>query len=131
MAKIRTADRFVIVDTSIFVEFFHGRDHEIFQSGLDRIQLSPFVRLELLQGVRKQELKKVGELLVGFPVIELKPSLYSEAEALLPEARKRGLSFGLIDYLIVLQARQMGGMLLSLDKTMLRLANNLGVQSSS
>ncbi len=124
--------REVLVDTCVFVDFLRGTPP--LDSVLDsliregRVVLSTLVRLELLQGVKKSESASLSSLLDGFMVSEFDQRLLSSAETLLPLARSGGLSFGLVDYLIVLQALGHNLVLLTSDKTMKKLARRLEVK---
>ncbi|MCC6220048.1 MAG: PIN domain-containing protein [Deltaproteobacteria bacterium] len=121
----------VLVDTCVFVDFL--REISPLNGALrtlvreDRVILSPLVRLELLQGVREIERAKLASFLDGFIRLEGDEQLFKVAEELLPLARRGGLSFGLIDYLIVLQSLAANILLYTRDVTMLKLARKLDV----
>ncbi len=123
----------VLVDTCIFIDFFRssGSSNEVFKSLVseDRVIVSSFVKLELLKGVRVDMLKRLHSLLDGFLFIPNESSLYDLAYEKIITARKGGLDFGLVDYLIVLQALKYNLILYTRDKTMLQVARNLRVQT--
>src|SRR5688572_23607060 len=100
--------RRVIVDTSVFAEFFRGR-------GVPRLEallrtnaaiLSPFVRLELLQGVQRREARLLADLLRGLTQLPHRDDLFPLAEAMLDRVRGSGITVSVVDLLIAAQARQ-------------------------
>ena len=108
----------VLVDTSVFVSHFRGRKDELFQELLlnDQIFLSPYVRLELLQGVRKAEIKAVTRVLDALEPLEPIQSIYEESERLIRKAKATGLTFGIIDLLLSAQANLQRCPVYSFDK---------------
>ncbi|MDO8494496.1 MAG: PIN domain-containing protein [Deltaproteobacteria bacterium] len=96
----------VIVDTSVFVDFFRGRSLPAFQDLLlnDSIILSSFVKLEILQGVRKEETKQVGNLLGGIKTVPFRQELFTIGERLLFKIKGKGLTVGLVDLFIAAEA---------------------------
>ncbi len=113
-----------IVDTSVFVDFFRGTEIPIFEKLVleNRILLSPFVKIELLVGVRKIEEGKLRHVLDG--LIELVPdyNLFSAAEVILAKMRGKGVSLGTVDLLIAAQANLGNFPLLSHDKVFKKIA---------
>jgi len=109
--------RRVIVDTSVFVEFFTGRRVPHFESSLrnNAALLSPYVRLELLQGVRKNEASELGELLGGIPQVPQRDELFPLAERMIGRLKGTGLTLGVVDLLIAAQAELFGCLILSFD----------------
>ncbi len=107
----------VLVDTSVFIDFFRGRPVPRFEELLlaNAIRLSRFVRLELLQGVRKAERRQLDFVLGGIPTLEMQPGLFKVAESMLGQLRGSGLTIGTIDLLIGAEARTSGCVLYSLD----------------
>ena len=122
----------VIADTSVFIDFFRevSAKNKFMREGLIEgvIVLSPFVRLELLFGVRKSERKSLRDLLDGLHCPIPTSDFYSTAEELLPLPKQRGINPGLIDYLIVVQALISGYALFTRDKVMKSIARTLDVQ---
>lgn len=108
----------VIVDTSIFVEFFRGRDTPVFKELLlnNQILLSNYVRLELLQGVRKQEMNRMEFVLGGLETIPHQENIFTEAENILHQAKGKGLRLGIVDLLIAAESNLMKAPICSLDR---------------
>jgi len=122
----------VLVDTCIFVDFLRskGNLNKTLRNLIDeeRVVISPYVKLELLKGVKIDQYKKLNLLLNGFVSTPDNSDILEFAEKHIIKARKWGLNFGLIDYFIVLQALKFKLFILSRDKIMLELARNLGVR---
>jgi predicted nucleic acid-binding protein len=129
----------ILVDTSVFVDFLRPIDNpdtkqiksrklfiEILEE--EKIVLSSFVRLELLQGVRTNERRALAELLDVLPAIPVKPDLFNLAENLLPTVRSQGLTVGLVDYLLLIQALAAELKFYTLDRPLKSLADKLGVR---
>jgi predicted nucleic acid-binding protein len=123
----------VLVDTCIFVDFLRskGSKNDTFKELIEqeRVVLSPFVRLEILKGVKVDQFKKLNILLNGFVTIPKGFDVIELAEVHMLKARKGGVNFGLIDYFIVLEALKFKLNIFSRDKLMLELARNLGVRT--
>jgi len=115
--------RRVLADTSVFIDFFRGRPSGAFERLLraNALLLSPYVRLELLQGLRRDEAARVGELLRGIPQVPHDPALFAAAEELIESVRGTGLNVGLVDLLIAAQARHLKATVLSADLVFVRL----------
>ena len=124
--------RGVLVDTCIFVDFLRsqGNKNDTFKNLIEqeRVVLSSYVKLEILKGVKIDQLKKIDLLLNGFVGIPDNSDILELAEMHIIKARKGGINFGLIDYFIVLEALRFKLSLFSKDKVMLELARNLGVR---
>ena len=119
----------VVVDTSVFVDYLRG-DADDTLSVLtlkNRVLLSPIVRLELLAGVRKKELKTVEKLCNALRLIE-EFSSPSECGKLLNRARGSGLFGGIPDLLIIADTIRHRAHLFSYDKRMNALAKKLGAK---
>jgi len=122
----------VLVDTCIFVDFLRssGSQNKTFKKLIEeeRVVISPYVKLELLNGVKINQFKKLNLLLNGFVPTPSNLDIIQLTEKYIIKARKGGLSFGLIDYFIVLQALELKLSIFSKDKVMLELSKNLGVR---
>ena len=96
----------VLVDTSIFIAHFRGKKISEFNEVLinEQIFLSRFVRLELLQGVRKSEVKDLTRVLSGLRTLEPTENVYIEAERILGKSKGLGISMGIVDLLLCAQA---------------------------
>jgi predicted nucleic acid-binding protein len=114
----------VVVDTSVFVEFFRGRQVPRFEALLraNAVVLSPFVRLELLMGVRKRDARTLEQVLGGIPLIPNQPEWFAVAETFLGHLKGSGLSVGLVDLAIAAEASLLRSRVLSLDGVFARLA---------
>lgn len=121
-----------MVDTCIFVDFLRstGSHNKTFKNLIEeeRVVISPYVKLELLNGAKIDQFKKLNLLLNGFIPTPGNLDIIQLAEKYIIKARKGGLNFGLIDYFIVLQALELKLSIFSRDKVMLELSKNLGVR---
>ena len=119
---------FVVVDTSVFIQYLRGdADDALAVLTLkNRVLLSPVVRLELLAGVRKSELKTINRLCNALRPIQsfAEPT---ECEKLLNRARGTGLLGGIPDLLIIADALRHRALLFSYDLKMKQLGSKLGV----
>jgi predicted nucleic acid-binding protein len=119
----------ILVDTSIFIDFFRtsGSSNDAFKSLLEdgKVALSPFVRLEILSGMKVRERGQIAGLLDALDVLAIDMNLFHSAELLLPIVRRGGLNAGLVDYFIVIQALSAGMRLFTRDKVMVKLARLL------
>ena len=119
----------MVVDTSVFIEYLRG-DADDTLSVLtlkNRVLLSPVVRLELLAGVRKMELKSVTKLCDALRPIENFASP-EKCEKLLGRARGSGLFGGIPDLLIIADAIRHKAHLFSYDEKMKLLGKKLGAK---
>lgn len=110
--------RLVIVDTSVFVDFFRGETIQLFETLLtqNRILLSDYVRLELMAGVRKSEEAALRHALAGLHHLRHDPEVFPTAALILRRVRTQGITVGGIDLLIAAQARLSGHPVFSRDK---------------
>ncbi len=122
----------VLIDTCVFVDFFRINapinDQLRVLLSDNRVLLSPFVRLELLFGLRKKDQFAVADLLDSLQPLQLPPEFYGVAETLMPLARTSGISVGLIDFFLAVQALGERCALFTRDKPLLKLARTLGIQ---
>lgn|GEM_PF-3596477 len=119
----------VVVDTSVFIDYLRGGSDNtlaILTLG-NRVLLSPVVRLELLAGVRKTELKTVARLCNALRPIESFASP-SECESLLTRAKGSGLFGGIPDLLIIADVLRHHAFLFSNDEKMKALGKKLGTK---
>lgn len=132
MALSRRMESGILVDSSVFIDYL--RTSQPKDTGLvkvlakQRAVLSPYVRLELLMGVRAIERQQLGSLLEALPLAKFEMSHFQAAEGLLGLVRKSGINFGLIDYLIVLQALALQIPLFTHDRVMKQVAKVLQVE---
>jgi predicted nucleic acid-binding protein len=116
--------RRVLVDTSVFIDFFRGRPTGPLKHLLrnNAVLLSAYVRLELAQGVRREDAAHIGRLLAALPQIPHEARLFPAAEELLQTARGSGLNVGTVDLLLCAQARLCRASVLSSDVVFQKLA---------
>lgn len=121
--------KFVVVDTSVFIKYLRGNADDTLTvlTLKNRVLLSPVVRLELLAGVRKSELKTVTRLCNALRPIEEFASL-QECEKLLGRARGSGLFGGIPDLLIIADTIRHRAYLFSYDEKMKSLGKKLGAR---
>ena len=119
----------VVVDTSVFIQYLRGdADDALAVLTLkNRVLLSPVVRLELLAGVRKKELKTLDRLCNALRPIDSFASP-SECEKLLGKARGTGLLGGIPDLLIIADTLRHRALLFTYDQKMKLLGKELGVR---
>ena len=122
--------RRTVVDTSVFVDFLRGEPVPRFEALLrgNSVLLSPYVRLELLQGVRREEAHMLGRLLSGIPQVPHREGLFAVAESMTLRLKGSGLNVGLVDLLIAAQAKLLRSEVLSSDLVFEKLAR-LGLVS--
>jgi len=116
-----TNSRSILVDTSVWIEYFRGSNEKI-HTELDDILdqrlvlLSQVVRCELLSGVRKDELFKLERVLSSLTRIVPQNSTWELVESFTKIAVKKGVRFGVMDLLIASSAHEAEALIWSLDK---------------
>ena len=126
------SESFVLVDTSVFVEFFRKGFSPLKALIADnRVAISAYSRLELIRGVRKNERQKLVETLDGLIITSHHPNFFQDAEKLLIRLNSVDVKIGLIDILILLSAKVEGFPIYSLDKKLLRCADAIQVRTWS
>lgn len=118
----------VLVDTSVFLEYLRGGEDDTLSVLIlnNQVLLSPIVKLELLAGVRKQELSQLERLLKTLVQIDIFNSIKAYQKTLL-KAKGSGLLGGLPDLMILTDAITHKAILFSLDDKMIKLAKKLRV----
>jgi predicted nucleic acid-binding protein len=119
----------VVVDTSVFIEYLRGSSDDALAvlTLKNRVLLSPVVRLELIAGVRKTELKTIERLCNALRPIDAFASP-AECERLLNRARGSGLFGGVPDLLIIADALRHRAFLFTFDEKMKKLGQRLGAK---
>lgn len=117
----------VVVDTSVWVEFFRGRDTALVQRlrGLldtDEVALAAPVRLELLAGARREEVERLRRVLSAVPLLLPPETMWQTLEDWVIRARLEGERFGALDLLIAGIANAHGAVVWSKDADFTRLA---------
>lgn len=89
----------ILVDTSIWIDFFNGSDsifkrklHQLIEE--DDLCISDLILMEILQGIKLEtDFQKVKEHLLSFPVFALKSTAsYIKAANIYRECRKKGVT---------------------------------------
>jgi predicted nucleic acid-binding protein len=119
----------VVADHSVFIEYLRGDSDDALGILIlkNRVLLSPIVRLELLAGVKKTELKTIERLCNALRQIE-DFAAPLECERLLARARGSGLFGGIPDLLVIADAARYRAALFSYDRKMMKLASKLGIE---
>ena len=117
----------VVVDTSVFIEYLRGNSDDALAvlTLNNQVLLSPIVKLELLTGIKKGQLRVIERLCAAVHTIEAFPTP-AEVEKLLKKARGSGLFGGIPDLLIIADAIRYQAPLFTYDQKMKKLAQKLG-----
>lgn len=116
----------VFIDTSVWIEFFKGKDQNIV-NGVNRLldqneaALSVPVWLEILCGAPKQSQKHLRELLSALPIFYTTEDTWNKAAEWTTKASKLGERFSAIDLLIASFSAGLDASLWSLDKDFKRM----------
>jgi predicted nucleic acid-binding protein len=115
----------VVVDTSVWIGFFRGRDDALCRRleqllDADRVVLVAPVRIEILGGARQTELGRLKRVLGALPLLVPSASVWSLLERWLE--RSAGQHFGLGDLLIAAIAAENEASVWSLDTDFERMA---------
>jgi len=96
----------VLVDTSIFIDFFrdHGAHPMEDLIRRNRVRLSNIVRLEILRGVRSTEIPRMEVVFGGLKAVHWQTELLEVAEEILTKVKPRGFVLGIPDLLIAAEA---------------------------
>lgn len=115
----------VLVDTSVFVDFFRGKEVYAFKELLlnNQILLSQFVRLELFQGVRQKEVEHMEFVLGGLQTIAIQEKIFPEAEKILSKVKDHGWRIGIVDLLLAAEANLVEATVYSFDRIFQNLGN--------
>ncbi len=124
----------VFVDTSVWIAYFRGTDAALVASvhGLiedDRIALAAPVWIELLLGIRAQELKRFQRILSALPRYEPSAKTWNTIYNWAVEATAKGQRFGFADLLIAALCAEHHGELYSLDSDFLRMKKLRWIQT--
>ncbi|HEY3236630.1 MAG TPA: PIN domain-containing protein [Polyangiaceae bacterium] len=116
----------VVVDSSVWVEFFRGRDTELIvelRRLLDEgeVALGAPVRLELLSGASRKDWARLRRLFSALPVLFPSETTWSKLEGWIERGMRSGERFGVADLMIAGIADDWGANLWSLDSDFLRM----------
>ncbi len=122
----------IFVDTSVWVAFLRGRDAEAAAhlSSLldaDEVALAAPVRIEILSGARRADLRRLRILLSALPTHYPGKGTWERIGAWVERAASVGERFGLGDLLVGAIAADAGGSLWSLDRDFERLSKITGL----
>ena len=111
----------VVVDTSLWVEFFRGSTP--LSSAVERLILEEqavttgLILAELLQGVKKEsEAQKIIEVFDGLPTAEITTPIWRSAGRTGAALRRKGVTLPLSDLAIAALAVEHGLLVFTLDK---------------
>ncbi len=127
----------ILVDTSVWIEFFRGRDASVVNQLADLLErdevvMSEFVRIELLAGVRITEIARMERLFLALPnAAPASPRLFEWIQDNLRQGRARGVRFSALDLVIAAQAALSDCQLWSLDSDFKRMADLKWIQLRS
>jgi len=123
----------VLVDTSVWIEFFLGRNPGCRAVARwideDRVVCAGLVLGELLQGARSQrEREALEDFPEVFDFIAESPRLWAEAGKLANRLRRRGTTVGLANCYLAVSAASAGVRLATLDRHFEILAPETGIR---
>ena len=114
----------IVVDTSVWISALRqpsSSSTEILNSLLsaDEVALPVPVRVELLSGAGRKERPRLRRALTGLPVLGVTDETWSIVDAWITDA---GEAFSIPDLLIAASAREIGGLVWSLDRDFERMS---------
>jgi predicted nucleic acid-binding protein len=117
----------VLVDTSVWIEFFRGRNTAVVDRlcrllDQDQVLLAAPVRIEILAGASRSEIARLRRVLSALPLITPAEAVWSKLEVWIERARKAGERFGAMDLLIAGMADGEGASLWSTDDDFVRMS---------
>lgn len=110
----------IFVDTSVWIEFFRGRNQPLVkrlreQLELDQVALAAPVRIEILAGVRVHEVPRLRRALSALPLFYPTRDTWIRAEQWAIKGAASGRRFGMGDLVIGSLATERGALVWSLD----------------
>jgi predicted nucleic acid-binding protein len=110
----------ILVDTSVWIEFFRGRDRNVVsrlraEHDLDAVGLPAPVRIELLSGARAKGVPRLQRALSALPTFYPTRDTWNQIERWAMRSAALGHRFGVSDLLIAALAAERGAQLWSLD----------------
>ena len=121
----------VVVDTSVWVDFFRGHDVPELEDALSdgRVVLAPVVVAELLSGARRpQDVVKLRELLDELPVYSTPREHWVNVGLLRRKLSREGVSVSVPDAHVARCSIELGAVLLSRDSVLARIAQSVGLK---
>ncbi len=118
----------VIVDTSVFIEFFKGSDRiaKEVTSLLEtnRVISTGIIIAELMQGIKKSnEEDRIEDLLTGVNILEISTPLWIKAGRLSSSLRRKGINIPLTDTAIAILALEHDLTLFTVDNHFKQIPN--------
>lgn len=118
---------FIVVDSSVWIDFFRGRDQAVVSEMgrlLDdgQVALASPIRLELLTGAARGEVRRLRRLLSALPIFVPSAGLWSKLESWVEVARDAGERFAAMDLVIAGVAHEEGSAIWSRDQDFERMA---------
>lgn len=126
----------IFVDTSVWIHYFRGDRSDIVKAldrllDEDRVALAVPVRIELLSGASKRELRRLRRLLSALPLFAPSAEVWSTIEQWVQISLARGHRFGIADLLIASIVAENEGEIWSLDDDFARITRLGFVRSYS
>lgn len=117
----------IIADTSVWIDFFRGRDTRTVQIvkdllDQDQIAITIPIRIEILSGALKKQYPLLRRVLSALPVFYPTQETWSQIEKWIEWGLAMGERFGSMDLLIAAIAAEKGATLFSLDDDFRRMA---------
>lgn len=117
----------VVIDTSVWISFFRGRDHRLVEQlrellDQDHVGLAVPVRAELFAGAARKHVVELQRVLGALPVYYPERTTWRCIEQWVAEAGARGQRFGIMDCLIAAVTSEHQASLWSLDHDFERMA---------
>ena len=116
----------ILVDSSVWIEFFRGGDTALTAKlarllDEDQVAMTPPTRLEILSGASRRDLPRLRRVLSALPLLEPGRSIWEDIERWVETAVARGERFGVGDLLIAAIAAQHAAEIWSLDQDFARM----------
>jgi len=116
----------IFVDTSIWIDYFHGKNPELTKIMLDLLEddmiaLPNIVMLELLTGTTKEDFSNISRLLHALPIHKPSELTWTRIEDQIRISKSKGEQFSLTDLIIASITFEEKGKLWSKDKDFIRM----------
>ena len=118
----------VIVDTSVFIDFFKGSDKiakevtKLLET--NRVISTGIIIAELMQGIKKtNEEEQIKYLLTGVSILEISTPLWFKVGRLSSSLRRKGINIPLTDTAIAILALEYDLVLFTLDSHFKQIPN--------
>ncbi len=114
-------DRRVLIDTSVWIDYFRERDKRLCEKvdellSLSEVFVPKVVIAELTQGaVSEKEIAVIEEFVEAFNVIDQEESTWAKAGRLSFSMKRKGITVNLVDCYIAVMAHENNCRIFSLD----------------